>query len=136
MTIKEMEERSGLARANIRFYEAEGLFTPERKPNGYRDYSGEDLTTLLRVRLLRALGVSLEGIKAIQTGDLPLPEALGRHLDQLAEDKDRLKRAEGVCRETRALTAAGKTVMAQQREPDRGVFGEIRRLTEKEDRDA
>ena len=44
MTIKEMEERSGLARANIRFYEAEGLFAPERKPNGYRDYSGEDLT--------------------------------------------------------------------------------------------
>lgn len=41
-----------------------------------------------------------------------------------------------VCRETRALTAAGKTVMAQQREPDRGVFGEVRRLTEKEDRDA
>ena len=101
MTIKEMEERSGLARANIRFYEAEGLFTPERKPNGYRDYSGEDLTTLLRVRLLRALGVSLEDIKAVQAGTLPLPEALGRHLDQLAEDKDKLTRAEGVCREMR-----------------------------------
>ena len=41
-----------------------------------------------------------------------------------------------VCRETRTLTAAGKTVMAQQRQPDRGVFGEVRRLTEKEDRDA
>ena len=41
-----------------------------------------------------------------------------------------------ICRETRALTAAGKTVMAQQREPDRGVFGQVRRLTEKEDRDA
>ena len=101
MTIKEMEEKAGLARANIRFYEAEGLFTPERKPNGYRDYSQEDLTTLLRVRLLRSLGVSLEDIKAVQAGDLPLAEVLGRHLDHLAEDKDKLTRAEGVCREMR-----------------------------------
>ena len=38
MTIKEMETRSGLTRANIRFYEAEGLLTPQRRPNGYRDY--------------------------------------------------------------------------------------------------
>ena len=41
-----------------------------------------------------------------------------------------------VCRETRALTAAGKTVMAQQQEPKSGVFGEIRRLTEEEAQDA
>jgi len=102
MTIKEMEERSGLARANIRFYEAQGLFAPERRPNGYRDYSEEDLTTLLRVRLLRSLGVSLEDIRAIQAGDLPLPEALDRHLDRLAGEQDRLGRAEEVCRDIRA----------------------------------
>ena len=46
MTIKEMEARTGLTRANIRFYEAEGLITPERRPNGYRDYSEEDLAVL------------------------------------------------------------------------------------------
>ena len=32
MTIKEMETRSGLTRANIRFYEAEGLLTPHLLP--------------------------------------------------------------------------------------------------------
>ena len=101
MTIKEMEKRSGLARANIRFYEAEGLLTPERKPNGYRDYSEEDLQTLLRVRLLRSLGVSLEDIKAVQAGTLPLPEALGRHLDHLAGEQQKLTRAEEVCRAMR-----------------------------------
>ena len=99
MTIKEMEEKSGLARANIRFYESEGLLAPERKANGYRDYSKEDLETLLRVRLLRSLGVPLEDIKAIQAGDLPLPEALGRHLDQLTGEQTRLSRAEAVCRQ-------------------------------------
>ena len=53
MTIKEMETRSGLTRANIRFYEAEGLLTPQRRPNGYRDYSEEDLAELQRIKLLR-----------------------------------------------------------------------------------
>ena len=49
MNIKEIEERSGLTRANIRYYEQEGLIAPVRRENKYRDYSEEDLETLLRV---------------------------------------------------------------------------------------
>ena len=49
MTIKDMELQTGLARANIRYYEAEGLISPERAENGYREYSQEDAETLLRV---------------------------------------------------------------------------------------
>ena len=41
-----------------------------------------------------------------------------------------------ICRETRRLTAAGKTVMVQPGEPKHMRFGEVRRLTEKEGRDA
>ena len=37
MTIREIEERSGMTRANIRFYEQEGLLSPVRRENGYRD---------------------------------------------------------------------------------------------------
>ena len=104
MTIKETEEKSGLARANIRYYESEGLLDPARRPNGYRDYSEEDLLTLLRVRLLRSLGLSLEDIKAVRDGDLPLPEALERHLDELAGEQVTLSKAETVCR---AMKEAG-----------------------------
>ncbi len=32
MTIKEIEELSGMTRANIRFYEKEGLIKPQRVP--------------------------------------------------------------------------------------------------------
>ena len=46
MNIKEIEERSGLTRANIRYYEQEGLLAPARRENKYRDYSEEDLETL------------------------------------------------------------------------------------------
>ena len=37
MTIREIEERSGMTRATIRFYEAEGLLCPARGENGDRD---------------------------------------------------------------------------------------------------
>ena len=71
MTIKEIEELSGMPRANIRFYEAEGLLRPDRDTNGYRNYSEEDLRILQKIRLLRALHVSLEDIpvltRAIET---------------------------------------------------------------------
>ena len=68
MTIKDVETQTGLARANIRYYEAEGLISPERAENGYREYSQEDAETLLRVKLLRALGLTVGQIKAIVRG--------------------------------------------------------------------
>ena len=65
MTVKELEERTGLNRANIRFYEQEGLLSPQRRPNGYRDYSEEDLAALLRIKLLRQLEVPLDDIRQL-----------------------------------------------------------------------
>ena len=39
MTIKEVEQRTGLPRSVVRFYEKEGLIAPRRgRENGYRDY--------------------------------------------------------------------------------------------------
>ena len=50
MTIKEIETLSGLPRANIRYYESEGLITPKRAENGYREYSQADAQVLLPSR--------------------------------------------------------------------------------------
>ena len=46
MTVKELEEMLGISRANIRYYEKEGLLSPNRKENQYRDYSAQDVATL------------------------------------------------------------------------------------------
>lgn len=99
MTIKEIEDRSGMTRANVRFYESEGLLRPERKENGYRDYSDADLETLLRIRLLRALGVPLEDIRALQAGDAALSDTLSRQLDALLAEQKSVERSQAVCRE-------------------------------------
>ena len=72
MTIKELEERTGMTRANIRYYEQEGLLAPARKENGYRSYSEEDCENLLKIKLLRQLQFSLQEIRDIQSGALSL----------------------------------------------------------------
>ena len=62
MNIAEAERRTGLSRANIRFYEKEGLLKPTRGENGYRDYSAGDLARLLRIKRLASLGFPLARI--------------------------------------------------------------------------
>lgn len=47
MTIKEIETLSGLPRANIRYYESEGLISPKWAENGYREYSQADIDARL-----------------------------------------------------------------------------------------
>ena len=49
MTIKEVEKKLNITRANIRFYEKEGLLQPKRCDNEYRDYSEDDLKRLEKI---------------------------------------------------------------------------------------
>lgn len=97
MNIKEIEERSGLTRANIRYYEQEGLLAPARRENKYRDYSEEDLETLLRIALLRNLGFSLDEIRRLQSGELELAAAMRERSAALESEGQRLLAARNVC---------------------------------------
>ena len=97
MNIKEIEERSGLTRANIRYYEQEGLIAPVRRENKYRDYSEEDLETLLRIALLRNLGFSLDEIRRLQSGELELAAAMRERSAALETEGRRLLAARNVC---------------------------------------
>ena len=97
MNIKEIEERSGLTRANIRYYEQEGLLAPARRENKYRDYSEEDLETLLRIALLRSLGVSLEEIRRLQSGEADFAAAMRERSAALESEGQRLLTARNVC---------------------------------------
>ena len=42
MTMKEVEQLLEIPRATVRFYEKEGLVSPERGGNGYRNYTYEN----------------------------------------------------------------------------------------------
>lgn len=97
MTIKEIEELAGMPRANIRYYEEEGLLAPVRAANGYRDYSEEDLSILKKIKLLRSLHMSMEEIKALHTGERELSVVLEQQIRKLATDREELDKAQSVC---------------------------------------
>lgn len=106
MTIKEIENVSGIARANIRYYEQEGLISPRRLSNGYRDYSDEELAALEKIKLLRGVGVSIEDIRALQQGEDELSAVLSRRLRELEGEARALEDAKAVCR---AIRGAGES---------------------------
>ncbi len=98
MKIKEIEELTGMERANIRFYEREGLITPKRMQNGYRDYSDHEVQMLLRIKLLRSLHVSLDEIKALKDGNKSLADILSYQIAKLEQEKQDASYAQNVCR--------------------------------------
>lgn len=114
MTIKEAEARTGLTRANIRYYEGEGFFSALRGENGYRNYSEDNIDTLLKLKLLRQLGLSLEEIHALQSGDETLERALERREAGLAEEEKELGQAARLCQELRSDRADFATLDARR----------------------
>ena len=60
MNIGSVSQRSGLPAKTIRYYEDIGLIQPDRRDNGYRDYSTEDVHRLRFLQRSRGLGFSVE----------------------------------------------------------------------------
>ena len=79
MHIKDIETRTGLSRANIRYYEQEGLVHPVRARNGYRDYSQEDLD---------AVADELNGRPRMTLGWSKPIEVYAEHLARLSQQPD------------------------------------------------
>ena len=97
MKIKDVEELTQLARTNIRFYEMEGFIHPTRSNNGYRDYSNEDVNVLLKIKLLRHLGLSLDEIKLIHHKSTDLIDILKKHVLKLSSTLDDTKLSLEIC---------------------------------------
>ena len=114
MPIQEVERQSGMTRANIRFYEEKGLLTPQRQPNGYRDYSAADVETLRRVRLLRSLDISIDTIRALQSGERTLEAVLAERERRWNDAKSRAGDAEALCQRMRQDGAQYATLDAEK----------------------
>ena len=90
MKIKELEEQLSISRSNIRFYEKQGLFCPERKDNNYREYSEADVEALKKIIVLRKMGFTVEEIQLIQKGELPFAQAMDDARQRLEEEIEKL----------------------------------------------
>ena len=97
MKIKEIEKLTGIKSTNIRFYEKEGLFVPQRTKNNYRSYTEEDVKTLERIKTLRLLGVSVEEIKKLTNGETSLESVLVNRLHQIEVDEKSILEQKKIC---------------------------------------
>ena len=98
MTIKEVEERTGLSRSNIRFYEKEKLIVPARnESNGYRDYSDSDIENIKKIAYLRTLGISIEDIRSTISEKTVLREVIWKQNNMLKKQMIDLNRAKVLC---------------------------------------
>ena len=126
MKINEVEQRVGISKKNIRFYESQGLLTPRRNSeNGYRDYTPEDVALLQAVKLLRKLGVPLEEIRRMRTGELTVGDGMRRHLISLEREQQNVEQAARMCRELREQTCRiedldAPALLARMEELERG----------------
>ena len=98
MTIKDVEERTGLSRSNVRFYEKEKLVEPSRnESNGYRDYSENDVENIKKIAYLRTLGISIEDIRNIISEKVTLQEMLEKQKEVLKNQITDLNKAKLMC---------------------------------------
>ena len=66
MKIQEFAQLSGLPAKTIRYYESIGILpSPQRTPNGYRDYTEKDLERARFVAAIRSLELSLDEVAEI-----------------------------------------------------------------------
>ena len=100
MNIKQAETLSGVSRQNIRFYEREGLITPDRNPeNDYREYHEGHIETLKQIRALRMVDMPLDSIRQLLRGSCTMQEAASSQEKALAAKAEELQIAIRFCRE-------------------------------------
>lgn len=91
MQIKEVEMLTGMTRANIRFYEKQGLLNRTiRNEYNYRDYTEEDVRQLQRIKLLRMLEVSMEDIKEMKDDISKMEQMILERLSNLNDSVDKI----------------------------------------------
>lgn len=91
LLIGDVTALTGIASGRIRHYEKVGLLRAEHLSNGYRVFDVEQVLDLLRIDLMRSLGLSINDIqRLIEGGRTTLAGVLDEHRTLLMRQRDRL----------------------------------------------
>ncbi|RSN19593.1 MerR family transcriptional regulator [Streptomyces sp. WAC 05977] len=106
MRIGELARRTGVSERALRYYEEQGLLTPERRPSGYRVYGDADVDAVRRIRILLAAGLNtaqiLEILPCIVDEDGWLTPDCPELVEALRQQRSRIDDAIGELETTRA----------------------------------
>ena len=110
MRIAELEQRTGVSRHTLRYYEKEGLLSEvHRGGNNYRDYPEQAVDRVLMLRQMKTLGFSLSEIREV----MQALRANSLNCDQGA--KLVAHKREQVLARIEALQAMSKLLLGEQR---------------------
>lgn len=91
LLIGDVTALTGIASGRIRHYEKVGLLRAEHLSNGYRVFDIEQVLDLLRIDLMRSLGLSINDIqRLLDGGRTTLAGLLDEHRTLLLRQRDRL----------------------------------------------
>jgi DNA-binding transcriptional MerR regulator len=108
LLIGDVTALTGIASGRIRHYEKIGLLRAEHLSNGYRVFDVEQVLDLLRIDLMRSLGVSINDIqRLIDGGQTTLADLLDEHRTLLVRQRDRLDQLIAAIDDSRAATECG-----------------------------
>lgn len=112
--IQELAAAAGVTSRTLRHYDRIGLLPARRAPNGYRSYGRDDLVRLQRILLLRDMGLSLERIAQVLSGQTDDVVALREHLVSLRAREQQIRRQMRAVTSTIDAIERNETMDAQQ----------------------
>lgn len=134
MLRNEIQEKTGLTRKAIEYYEEKGLIKPLKLENGYRDYSDKDLEILNKISLFRKIGLSISEIEeCLSSNSSSLASILRRKEHQLEIEEKRKevielivkKENQKVIDDKLALIEAEESIYEKLQNAFPGYFGQL-----------
>jgi DNA-binding transcriptional MerR regulator len=108
LLIGDVTALTGIASGRIRHYEKIGLLHAQHLSNGYRVFGVEQVLDLLRIDLMRSLGVAINDIaRLIEGGHATLAGLLDEHRELLMQQRERLDQLIQALDQARAATECG-----------------------------
>ena len=114
-SVQQIAKLAGTTSRTLRHYDDIGLLKPSRTgDNGYRYYGRAALVRLQRILLLRRLGLGLPAVAEVLGHEPDAAKALGRHLEWLRQEQDRLARQIASVEQTIEAVKEGGQIMAEK----------------------
>ena len=136
LLIGDVTALTGIASGRIRHYEKIGLLRAQYLSNGYRVFDVEQVLELLRIDLMRSLGVGINDIqRLLDGGQTTLAELLDGHRTLLLRQRERLDQLIAAIDESRAASGVAdashlnEDILRRLATRHRDSIGVIGRLT-------
>ena len=97
MLINEVENKVGLSKKSIRFYEEHNLIHPKRTEKEYRVYTEEDIQKLKLIKILRELGISINELEKLENKEIELKECINNRIKTIEKEEEQYNRAKQIC---------------------------------------